>query len=136
MLPITSRTRYGLAALFELTENYGKNLLQVNDIVHSKKIPKTYLEQILNRLQKSGIVKSVRGNKGGYELASHPDTITLMSVIESLDKIFVTDSSEIYSSLDEVLKKAENAVRKEFEVSLSFLVERQRILQQGIVFYI
>jgi Rrf2 family protein len=45
----------------------------------------TYLEQILHTLKKAGIVKSIRGARGGYLLARREDKITVSQIINALD---------------------------------------------------
>jgi Rrf2 family protein len=136
MLSISTKTQYGLVALLELTENYGKNLVQISDIVRRRSVPKNYLEQILNRLQKTGIVKSHRGNKGGYELGAHPDDIPLKLIVESLEGALKLHNSKVCAALDEVLEKIEKSVAELMNVSLSQLLERQKMLEQQIMFSI
>jgi len=136
MLSISTKTQYGLIALLELTESYGKNLVQISDIVRRRNVPKNYLEQILNRLQKIGIVKSVRGNKGGYELGAHPDDISLKLIIESLEGTLELHNNNVCAALDEVLEKIERSVVESTKVSLSQLSERQKILERQITFSI
>ena len=136
MLSISTKTQYGLIALLELTENYGKNLVQISDIVRRRNVPKNYLEQILNRMQKTGIVKSVRGNKGGYELGAHPDDITLKQIVESLEGVLDLHNNKVCAALDEVLERIEESVIEQLKVSLSQLLERQKVLEQQILFSI
>jgi len=45
----------------------------------------TYLEQIFNRLKAHGIVKSVRGPRGGYVLAGDPSKISVYEVVMALE---------------------------------------------------
>ncbi len=136
MLSVTTKTQYGLLALMDLAEHYGKDLVQIADIVRRRVVPKNYLEQILNRLTKTGIVKSVRGNKGGYELGLHPDDLTLLRVVEALEGEIVLKNEKLSPALIEILDKAEKAVREQMDVSLSELLERQRVLEQQIMYSI
>lgn len=136
MLSISTKTQYGIVALLELAESYGKGLVQINDIVNRRKVPKSYLEQILNRLQKAKLVKSVRGNKGGYQLNSHPDNITLKQIVESLEGALELHNLRVCAALDEVLEKIEQSVVELMKISLSQLLERQKNLEQQIIFSI
>ncbi len=136
MLSISTKTQYGLLALLELSESYGKNLVQLSDIVRRRSVPRNYLVQILNRLQKRGIVKSSRGQKGGYELGHHPDNISLGHVVESLEGAIKLHNNKICASLDEVLAKIELSVAELLKVSLSQLLERQKALERQITFTI
>jgi Rrf2 family protein len=48
-------------------------------------LPGDYVEQILLKLRRAGLVASVRGAKGGYHLARDPATITVKDVIEAAE---------------------------------------------------
>ncbi len=77
MFSITSKAHYGIAATIELAHRYGNGVTQIKDIAERREIPKNYLEQIFNRLTKHGIIKSVRGKKGGYLLADDPALVSI-----------------------------------------------------------
>jgi len=68
-MKISTKGRYGLRALIDLSI-YGKTGAPVllSDIAKRQGISEKYLEQIANRLHKAGLVKTVRGRKGGYLL--------------------------------------------------------------------
>ncbi len=51
------------------------------DIAASERLPADYIEQILLRMRRAGIVRSTRGAKGGYQLARHPRDISIRDVI-------------------------------------------------------
>lgn len=136
MLSISTKTQYGLVALIELAENYENGLVKISDIVKRRNVPRNYLEQILNRLLKVGIVKSVRGNRGGYQLGDHPDNILLISIVESLEGPIYFHNSNVFKAFDEILEQAGKTVRKLMDISLSSLMERQRMLEQQISFVI
>jgi len=136
MMTITTKTQYGILALLELAEHYQKELVQISDIVRRRSVPKNYIEQILNRLTKTGMVKSVRGNKGGYVLGVHPDNLTLIAIIEALEGEIRLDNGHLSAALTEVLEKIKNTVRDMLNISLSQLLERQKILDQQIMFAI
>lgn len=77
--------RYGARASLELALRYGSGLVTVREIGDSQNISARYLEQIMIRLRVSGIVKSIRGNKGGYELTRNPDEITLGDILRAIE---------------------------------------------------
>jgi Rrf2 family protein len=68
-MKISTKGRYGLQALIDLSLN-GRNGLPVllSDIAGRQAISDKYLEQIATQLHRAGIVKTVRGRKGGYFL--------------------------------------------------------------------
>src|SRR5205823_11975761 len=53
------------------------------ELAAAEQLPADYVEQILLRLRRAGLVKSTRGAHGGYQLASEPSTISIRAVIEA-----------------------------------------------------
>jgi Rrf2 family cysteine metabolism transcriptional repressor len=82
---ISSRGEYGLRALLDLAQRYGKDPVTSADIASRQQIPEAYLNQLLIVLRKAGLVKSTRGPKGGHELAYPPDRITMADAILALE---------------------------------------------------
>jgi len=82
---ISTRGRYGLRALLEIAAQPDEEPLTIRDISQRQQMSVTYLEQILHKLKKAGIVKSIRGARGGYVLARERDKITVNQVITALD---------------------------------------------------
>jgi Rrf2 family protein len=83
---LTAKTSYAIRALIDLAIMYpGKRPVSIKDISAEEGISSTYLEQIFNRLKNAGIVKSVRGPRGGYVLAKPPVKISVYSAITALE---------------------------------------------------
>ena len=89
-MKLSTRTRYGMRAVLELAENYGKGPLQLKIIAQHQEISVKYLEQLMTVLRSSGYVRSIRGSKGGYELAKDPEQIKLSDVFHCLEGPVVT----------------------------------------------
>ena len=89
---ITTQGEYGLRCLMTIAARQKHGPVSISEITKIEKLPKAYVEQLLYKLKKSGIVKSVRGIKGGYVLARHPSEIKLDEVIKALEK----DTFEIF----------------------------------------
>jgi len=87
---LSTRTRYGMRAVLELAENYGKGPIQLKIIAQHQEISAKYLEQLMTILKSAGIVNSVRGSKGGYMLAKAPMQIKLSDVFYCLEGPVVT----------------------------------------------
>ena len=138
MLTISSKTRYGIAALLALTESYGSGLLQIKDISSRCNIPHQYLEQIFNRLGKAGVIKSTRGKNGGYELADAPQKITVLDIVNSLegDIEFVPQSTDRNDIIYDLFHKAEIKLQEVLSVSLAELAERQQTLRNNVTYHI
>ena len=81
----SKKSEYALRALIELTEHYGRDLLQRQQIAEQQHIPIEFLEQILLALKNAGLLASRRGVTGGYSLIKPPHEITLGQVIRILD---------------------------------------------------
>ena len=136
MLTISSKSRYGIAALLALAEFYNSGLLQIKDIASRCDIPHQYLEQIFNIIGKTGMIKSTRGKKGGYELAKPPEQITVLQIVNSLegDIEFVPKSDSSNDVIVELFKEAENNLKNILSVSLADLVSKQQSLQKNIIY--
>lgn len=76
---------YALRALLVLGMHYGEPVISIQTISDEQKIPKKFLEQILNNLKRTGAVESKRGIAGGYRLARDPKDITLAEVIRHVE---------------------------------------------------
>jgi len=89
-MKLSTKTRYGMRAILQLAEHYGQGPLQTNVIGRQQDISVKYLEQLMAILKASGLIKSIRGAKGGYVLAKKPDQIKLSEVFCSLEGPVVT----------------------------------------------
>lgn len=82
---ISSKTEYGVRALFDLAQHYGKGPVQSEDIARRQGIPVNYLNQMLISLRRAGLIESLRGPQGGHMLAQAPDQITLYAALSVLE---------------------------------------------------
>jgi len=57
----------------------------IRDLTQFKLLTETYLSKTFTKLQKAGIVRSVPGSSGGYELARDPETISFWDIIEAVE---------------------------------------------------
>jgi Rrf2 family protein len=85
---LSTRTRFGARALAELAAAPPNNVVSLREIAEKQRIAVKYLEQIVNRLKRAGLVRAVRGMHGGYALARPPGRITLKEVCEVLEGSF------------------------------------------------
>ena len=138
MLTISSKSRYGIGALLALAEFYNSGLLQIKDIASRCDIPHQYLEQIFNRLGKTGIIKSTRGKKGGYELAKPPEQITVLHIVNALegDIEFAPNSNSSNDVIVELFQEAEDKLKEVLSVSLANLVSKQQSLRKNVTYSI
>ena len=85
-MQITQATDYALRALSYLGQQAPEEgRMSAKEIAEEQKIPIRFLLKIMRQLMYEGIVKSYRGNSGGYALAKPPQDITLLDVVEALE---------------------------------------------------
>jgi len=84
-MKLSTRSTYGLRALVELGLAGARGPLSAAWIAGRQDLSVAYLEQLLHRLKKQGLVSSVRGPKGGYRLAKEPQQITVAQIVRTLD---------------------------------------------------
>lgn len=122
--------------MLELASHYGEGPLELREIAKKENISLKYLEQVINPLRAAGLVRSIRGSKGGYSLAKPPSEICLYDVVETLDgplhlleclhdsnvcqKIPSCVTREIWEEISEAIFKIFNSV------TLEEMVNRKR----------
>ena len=84
-MKLSTKGKYGLKAIFELALSDGSEPVPLKLIASKQNISDQYLEQIFSVLKKAGLVKSVRGARGGYYLNSSPSDITVGNVLRVLE---------------------------------------------------
>jgi Rrf2 family protein len=89
-MKLSTRTRYGIRAILELAQHYGEGPLQLRIIAKDQSVSVKYLEQLMAMLKSAGIVRSVRGSKGGYVLARSPAHIKISDCFECLEGSVIT----------------------------------------------
>jgi Rrf2 family protein len=78
---ITTLAEYGVICALHLARRVGEGPVTGREIAARERLPVDYVEQILLRLRRAGLVRSTRGAHGGYALAHAPESITVRDVI-------------------------------------------------------
>ncbi len=80
---VTTWTEYSLIISLHLARRggVGSEPVAARELADAERLPADYVEQILLRLRRAGLVESVRGAKGGYYLARHPASISVRDVM-------------------------------------------------------
>lgn len=87
-MELSCKSEYALLALIELAASYSRDEpLQIRQIAAVHQIPDRYLEQLLASLRRCGIIRSIRGAKGGYLLAREPRQVTLLEVMDCIEGV-------------------------------------------------
>lgn len=148
-MKISTKGRYGLRALIDLaTYGDGNQLVYLSDVAKREGISAKYLEHIFSALQKAGLIRSVRGKKGGYMLSRSAREITLSEIMQTLEgscilvdcvsepkschKVETCASRELWMMLS---KKIEEVLKS---ITLADLKERQKekITREALIYEI
>lgn len=82
---ISTRGRYGLRALADMALHAIEGPVALRIIADRQNISESYLEQVFSSLRKAGLVRSVRGAQGGYELSRPASEITVGEILRTLE---------------------------------------------------
>ncbi len=85
MLKMSTRSTYGVRAVFDLARNQVDKPVQIATIAERQRIPRSYLQQIFMRLRKAGIIQAIRGPKGGFKLNRPAEQIKIGDVVRALE---------------------------------------------------
>src|ERR1700722_3052267 len=93
---VSAKAEYACVAMLELAANYKEpQPVRIKAIAEAQGIPQRFLVQILLQLKTAGLVASVRGASGGYQLAHPPESISLAAVITAIDDRTLTPRSAL-----------------------------------------
>ena len=145
-MQLSSKSEYALLALLELAGHYHDGEpLQIRQIAAKQNIPDRYLEQLLATLRRCGLIRSLRGAKGGYILGREPWKITIFEVvgcIEGLDSqkpennssLKTLESAVVWDVWQEVCSSA-NSVLQKYTIQ-DLCEQRDAKRQVDIMYYI
>lgn len=85
MLRLSTKGQYGVRAMFEIAMGYPDGPITIREISMKQDVSVAYLEQILNRLRKAGLITSVKGPGGGYVLSRKPADISIGLILKELE---------------------------------------------------
>ena len=83
-MKLSARVEYGVRAMAVLAVCYPGGPLPLSEVARQENISLQFLEQIFPDLRKANLVKSRRGSKGGYMLASSPEKITVGDIVRAV----------------------------------------------------
>jgi len=116
---IAQKTRYALRSLLFLAEEQGAGQVQLARIAETQRVPPKYLELIMLDLKKAGLVKSVRGPKGGYRLSRAPEQISFGEIVRSMEgpiALVSCASVNFYAPCGDCQDEATCAIRRAFTI--------------------
>lgn len=83
-MKLTTRGHYSVKALLDLSLQPRFGPTSVKSIAKRQELPAAYLEKLLIEMRRAGLVQSVRGAQGGYQLARQPAQISLGQILEAV----------------------------------------------------
>ena len=78
---LSKKTMFAIEAVLDVAFHVGDNPVRSGDITERQRIPKRYLEQVLQHLVRAGILAGKRGPRGGYRLGRERKRITLGEIV-------------------------------------------------------
>lgn len=84
-MKLTTKGRYGLRAMMDIAEYSPEGAVCIKSISERENISEKYLEQLLRKLRKAGLVSSIRGANGGYVIAGDPSGISVGDIIRATE---------------------------------------------------
>ena len=84
-MKISTKSRYAIRLMIDIAENEYNGNVSMKDVSERSNISVKYLEQIVNILCKTGLVKSQRGSQGGYRLVKSADKYTVGNIIRAVE---------------------------------------------------
>jgi Rrf2 family protein len=87
MLKLSRKTLLALEAVIDIAFNARPEPVQAKEITARQGVPQRYLEQVMQQLVRAGILKGVRGPRGGYRLARERRRISVGDVVRVAESI-------------------------------------------------
>jgi Rrf2 family cysteine metabolism transcriptional repressor len=135
-MKFSARSQYALEAMLALADSAEGRPIQVRSISRDHGIPVRFLEQIMASLKKAGLVRSVRGARGGYLLGGPPAGIRVAQVLQAVEGPIREDeggtgpvppATQVVHAL---WREAQDTVRAVFDATtLEALAKRKRELE-------
>lgn len=123
-MKVSTKGRYGLRALVDLTVNSKDKHVSLVEIANRQNISLNYLEQVFGTLRKAGIVKSIKGAQGGYVLADRPENIKISTILTILEGEFnIVDEVDSEKQIDTIQRAVKNLVWDKINENVNYFLE-------------
>lgn len=84
-MKVSTKSRYGVAAMVDLAQHYGEGPVALRGVAERQQVSEHYLEQLMSSLRRAGLVRSLRGAQGGYELAKPPANVSVGDIVRAME---------------------------------------------------
>jgi Rrf2 family transcriptional regulator, iron-sulfur cluster assembly transcription factor len=83
---LSTRAHYAVRAVVDLALHSTQGPVAIQEIARRQAISSSYLEQLFVKLRRGQLIRSIRGARGGYQLARPADQVHLADIIELVDE--------------------------------------------------
>lgn len=108
-MKLSTKGRYGLRAAVDLALHAQDDPISISTIAAREGLSESYLEQLFAKLKKAGLVQSLRGSNGGYQLAKPASDISVGDILRALEGDMVVvdcpDSEDVCAKFDSCVTK-------------------------------
>ena len=103
LMQIPRRVDYGLRAVIYLSNQDPRRCCSLTEIAERQRVPRKFLEKIIQDLTRSGLIKSKRGSCGGYRLARPAGAVSFFDVIQAIEgPLTVNACLDVHLSCDQL----------------------------------
>lgn len=81
---LTTKGRYGVRAVLNLATQNQNHPISISQISQEENLSPEFLEQIFFKLKKAGVIRSIRGPKGGFVLNWRPSEVTIKAILDAV----------------------------------------------------
>ncbi len=85
MFQVSPTSKLAVKLIMLIATRSGDHAVAVDELSREFSVSRKYLQQILTKLQRSGLLKSILGKNGGYVLAKSADRITVLDVLKVME---------------------------------------------------
>ncbi len=85
-MKINTKIRYGLRMVIAIAQ--AQKLVNTTELGKSMRVSPKYLRKLAGPLEKAGLIKSVQGIYGGYELNQSPEEISIRKILDAFHESF------------------------------------------------
>ncbi|QAT50649.1 Rrf2 family transcriptional regulator [Caproiciproducens sp. NJN-50] len=127
---ISSKGRYGLAAMICMAEGYGSDAcITIISLSERLGISKIYLEQVFSLLKRGGLVLAIKGAQGGYKLSRPPQEILVYEILRALEQsLFEKTVESVQQKAGNIEKAMQNSVFSVLDLSVEQVLRKITLL--------
>ena len=130
VMRISAKTRYGIAALIDMVQNYNSDeYISIISISEKLSISKIYLEQVFSLLKRANIVISTKGSQGGYKLSKPAREIRVLDIFKAFEQIlFEKTEATVPNTAQDIEKAMQNIVFDKIDNALEVTLKNITLL--------